>query len=121
MKVAVLAGDGIGKEVTAEALKVLQAVVPKSAALEISHAPIGGAGVEAAGDPLPGRPTAADLWHDSRPVSAAELLPGDLAFVGAGSGAPHHVGMYVGGGTVVVAPHTGADVRRRVGAREPRH
>jgi cell wall-associated NlpC family hydrolase len=65
----------------------------------------------AAGDPLPGRPTAADLWHDSRPVSAAELLPGDLAFVGTGSGAPHHVGMYVGGGTVVVAPHTGADVR----------
>lgn len=65
----------------------------------------------AAGDPLPGRPTAADLWHDSRPVSADELLPGDLAFVGTGSGAPHHVGMYVGGGTVVVAPHTGADVR----------
>jgi cell wall-associated NlpC family hydrolase len=65
----------------------------------------------AAGDPLPGRPTAADLWHDSRPESAAELLPGDLAFVGTGSGAPHHVGMYVGGGTVVVAPHTGADVR----------
>ena len=53
MKVAVLAGDGIGKEVTAEALRVLQAVVPKSAALEIAHAPIGGAGVEAAGDPLP--------------------------------------------------------------------
>ena len=53
MKVAVLAGDGIGKEVTAEALKVLQAVVPKSAELEVSHAPIGGAGVVAAGDPLP--------------------------------------------------------------------
>ncbi|WP_345816842.1 3-isopropylmalate dehydrogenase (plasmid) [Paraburkholderia sp. PREW-6R] len=53
MKIAVLAGDGIGKEVTAEALKVLQAVVPKTAALEVSHAPIGGAGVEAAGDPLP--------------------------------------------------------------------
>jgi cell wall-associated NlpC family hydrolase len=65
----------------------------------------------AAGDPLPGRPTAADLWRDARPVSAAGLLPGDLAFVGTGSGAPHHVGMYVGGGTVVVAPHTGADVR----------
>jgi cell wall-associated NlpC family hydrolase len=65
----------------------------------------------AAGDPLPGRPTAADLWHDSRPVSSGELLPGDLAFVGTGSGAPHHVGMYVGDGTVVVAPHTGADVR----------
>jgi 3-isopropylmalate dehydrogenase len=53
MKVAVLAGDGIGKEVTAEALKILQAVVPKSAGLEVEHAPIGGAGVEAAGDPLP--------------------------------------------------------------------
>ncbi len=65
----------------------------------------------AAGDPLPGRPTAADLWQDSRPVSAEELVPGDLAFVGTRSGAPHHVGMYVGDGTVVVAPHTGADVR----------
>lgn len=53
MKIAVLAGDGIGKEVTAEALKVLQAVAPNTAALEVSHAPIGGAGVEAAGDPLP--------------------------------------------------------------------
>jgi cell wall-associated NlpC family hydrolase len=65
----------------------------------------------AAGDPLPGRPTAADLWHEARPVSADGLLPGDLAFVGTASGAPHHVGMYVGGGTMVVAPHTGADVR----------
>src|SRR6185312_4197513 len=53
----------------------------------------------------------ADLWHDARPVSADELLPGDLAFVGTPSGAPHHVGMYVGGGTMVVAPHTGADGR----------
>ncbi|MGN6318557.1 3-isopropylmalate dehydrogenase [Trinickia sp.] len=53
MKIAVLAGDGIGKEVTAEALKVLQAVAPRTAALEVTHAPIGGAGVEAAGDPLP--------------------------------------------------------------------
>ena len=65
----------------------------------------------AAGDPLPGRPTAADLWHDARPISAGELLPGDLAFVGTASGAPHHVGMYVGGGLMVVAPHTGAEVR----------
>jgi len=31
--------------------------------------------------------------------------------VGAPSGAPHHVGMYVGDGMVVVAPHTGARVR----------
>jgi cell wall-associated NlpC family hydrolase len=65
----------------------------------------------AAGDPLPGRPTAADLWRESRPIFASQLLPGDLAFLGTGSGAPHHVGMYVGDGAVVVAPHTGADVR----------
>jgi hypothetical protein len=39
------------------------------------------------------------------------LAPGDLVFAGAASGAPHHVGMYVGGGTVVAAPHTGAEVR----------
>ena len=61
--------------------------------------------------PLPGRPTAADLWRMARPEPAAELAPADLVFVGAGSGAPHHVGMYVGDGMVVVAPHTGASVR----------
>ena len=65
----------------------------------------------AAGLPLPGRPTAADLWRLAAPEPAGALLPGDLVFVGAASGAPHHVGMYVGGGAVVVAPHTGAAVR----------
>jgi cell wall-associated NlpC family hydrolase len=65
----------------------------------------------AAGDPLPGRPTAADLWHMARPEAAAELAPADLVFVGTSGGAPHHVGMYVGDGMVVVAPHTGASVR----------
>jgi len=52
MKIAVLPGDGIGKEVTAEAVKVLRATVG-SRALELTEAPVGGAGVEAAGDPLP--------------------------------------------------------------------
>jgi cell wall-associated NlpC family hydrolase len=65
----------------------------------------------AAGDPLPGRPTAADLWQMARPETAAELAPADLVFVGSSGGAPHHVGMYVGDGMVVVAPHTGASVR----------
>jgi hypothetical protein len=65
----------------------------------------------AAGDPLPGRPTAADLWQMARPEAAAELAPADLVFVGAHGGAPHQVGMYVGDGMVVVAPHTGARVR----------
>jgi cell wall-associated NlpC family hydrolase len=65
----------------------------------------------AAGSPLPGRPTAADLWRLARPESAAELAPADLVFEGAPSGAPYHVGMYVGDGMVVVAPHSGAQVR----------
>jgi cell wall-associated NlpC family hydrolase len=66
---------------------------------------------EAAGLRLPGRPTAADLWRLAAPESPDALLPGDLVFAGAASGSPHHVGMYVGGGTVVAAPHTGAEVR----------
>ena len=51
MKIAVLPGDGIGKEVTAQAVRVLEAVVGKEAAF--TEAPIGGEGVKAAGVPLP--------------------------------------------------------------------
>ena len=51
MKIAVLPGDGIGKEVTAQAVKVLKAVVGTAA--EFEEAPIGGAGLDAAGVPLP--------------------------------------------------------------------
>ena len=65
----------------------------------------------AAGLTLPGRPTAADLWRLAAPEPPEALAPGDLVFAGAATGAPHHVGMYVGGGTVVAAPHTGAEVR----------
>jgi cell wall-associated NlpC family hydrolase len=63
-----------------------------------------------AGAPLPGRPTAADLWRMAQPTSAAALEPGDLVFMGSASGSPYHVGLYVGDGWVVVAPHTGARV-----------
>jgi 3-isopropylmalate dehydrogenase len=52
MKIAVLPGDGIGAEVTQQAVKVLRAVVGK-APLELVEAPIGQAGIDAAGDPLP--------------------------------------------------------------------
>ena len=50
MKIAVLPGDGIGPEIVAQAVKVLKAL---DIGLEMEHAPIGGAGYEAAGDPLP--------------------------------------------------------------------
>ena len=50
MKVAVLPGDGIGPEIIAQATKVLRKLLP---ALELKEAPVGGAGYEASGDPLP--------------------------------------------------------------------
>ena len=65
----------------------------------------------AAGIPLPGRPTAATLWSMARPAPPGALAPGDLVFKGTGSGAPYHVGIYAGGGAVIVAPHSGARVR----------
>ncbi|RMW99180.1 3-isopropylmalate dehydrogenase [Allofranklinella schreckenbergeri] len=50
MKIAILPGDGIGAEIVAEAVKVLQALDLK---LELETAPVGGAAYEASGHPLP--------------------------------------------------------------------
>jgi len=50
MKIAVLPGDGIGKEIVAQAVRVLRRL---ALPLELQEAPVGGAGYEAAGDPLP--------------------------------------------------------------------
>ncbi len=50
MKIAVLPGDGIGPEIVTQAVNVLNAL---GLNLEMNEAPIGGAGYEAAGDPLP--------------------------------------------------------------------
>ncbi len=50
MKIAVLAGDGIGPEIMAEALKVLRALGER---FEFEPAPVGGAAYEAHGEPLP--------------------------------------------------------------------
>ena len=51
MKIAVLAGDGIGPEVTAEAVRVLEALgLPD---LELTHADIGGVAYRNHGHPLP--------------------------------------------------------------------
>ncbi|TDJ29560.1 MAG: 3-isopropylmalate dehydrogenase, partial [Gammaproteobacteria bacterium] len=52
--VVVLPGDGIGPEVTAQAIRVLEAVAAKlDLALELLEAPIGGAAFDAVGRPLP--------------------------------------------------------------------
>ena len=53
MKIAVLAGDGIGPEIVAQAVKVLKALARDGLDLELEEAPFGGAGVDAHGDPLP--------------------------------------------------------------------
>jgi 3-isopropylmalate dehydrogenase len=53
LKIAVLPGDGIGKEVTAEAVKVLHAVAGNELKLELTEAIIGGEGLDRFGDALP--------------------------------------------------------------------
>jgi 3-isopropylmalate dehydrogenase len=50
MKIAVLPGDGIGREIVAEAVRVLQAL---DEPFEIEHAEVGGAAYDAFGHPLP--------------------------------------------------------------------
>ena len=50
MRIAVLPGDGIGPEIMAQALKVLKRL---ELPLELEQAPVGGAGYDASGDPLP--------------------------------------------------------------------
>jgi 3-isopropylmalate dehydrogenase len=53
MKIAVLAGDGIGPEITEQAERIIAALASDGLRLETEHAPVGGAGYDAAGDPLP--------------------------------------------------------------------
>ncbi len=52
-KIAVLPGDGIGPEIIAEAVKVLESLRADGLDIEMSEAPVGGAGYEASGKPLP--------------------------------------------------------------------
>ena len=53
MKIAVLAGDGIGPEIVAQAVKVLAALRSDGLKIEMENGHIGGAGYDAAGDPFP--------------------------------------------------------------------
>ena len=52
--IAVFPGDGIGPEVVAEAIKVLRVIESKlDLKITLNEAPVGGAGYEATGKPLP--------------------------------------------------------------------
>jgi len=50
-----------------------------------------------------------DQWGETKPIDRGDLQPGDLVFYFPGS--LHHVAIYIGGGQVVHAPHTGDHVR----------
>jgi cell wall-associated NlpC family hydrolase len=58
-------------------------------------------------------PRVAQDQFDATPALApgASLEPGDLLFFGSGPEAVDHVGIYVGAGEMIDAPHTGATVR----------
>ncbi len=53
MKIALLAGDGIGPEILREAVRVLDVLRGEGLSIETEEAPIGGAAYDVAGDPLP--------------------------------------------------------------------
>ena len=53
MKIAVLPGDGIGPEIVAEAVKIIERLRRSGEAIETEVAAIGGAGYDAAKQPLP--------------------------------------------------------------------
>jgi hypothetical protein len=55
-----------------------------------------------------------DQWYAGEHPSRDQLRPGDLVFFATDLDDPrtiHHVGIYVGGGYMIDAPHTGAKVR----------
>ncbi|MEU2869584.1 NlpC/P60 family protein [Streptomyces olivoreticuli] len=55
-----------------------------------------------------------DQWNAGAHPKRDELLPGDLVFFAHDLNDPrsiHHVGLYVGGGYMINAPHTGALIR----------
>ena len=50
-------------------------------------------------------------WAETSRVAISDLRPGDLVFYGSDGPSSHHMGLYVGNGQMIEAPHTGAVVR----------
>jgi 3-isopropylmalate dehydrogenase len=66
MRITILPGDGVGKEVTAQALRVLEEVAAiYDIGFETETKLIGGAAIRAAGDPLPAETLASCLESDA--------------------------------------------------------
>jgi 3-isopropylmalate dehydrogenase len=53
MKIAILAGDGIGPEIVAQAVRVLETLRSDGLKLELEQGLLGGCAVDAAGEPFP--------------------------------------------------------------------
>ena len=64
----------------------------------------------APGSPCPGWPRTSST-PDRRFRPGSPVVPGDLVFFGTGPSGVDHVGLYVGAGEMIDAPHTGALVR----------
>ncbi|GGF39477.1 3-isopropylmalate dehydrogenase [Marmoricola endophyticus] len=77
LRLAVLPGDGIGPEVTAEALKVLQAVVPAEVALATTRYDLGAEHYLATGEVLPDPVLEEIRGHDAILLGAVGGKPGD--------------------------------------------
>jgi len=82
-KIAVLPGDGIGVEIVAEALKLMNMLKSKGLDMEVIEAPVGGAGYDAAGKPLPDETLALVKASDAILLGAVggpqyEALPREL-------------------------------------------
>lgn len=68
MKIAVLAGDGIGPEIVAQAVRILHALKSDGLDIELENALIGGCAVDATGNPYP------DVTHRLATEADAILL-----------------------------------------------
>ena len=84
LKLAVIAGDGIGPEVVAEARKVLDAVTPHTELeIESTEFSLGAARYLATGDVLTDADLAAIRAHDAILLGAVGGVPGDPRLAGA--------------------------------------
>src|SRR5436189_146345 len=50
-------------------------------------------------------------WNEGSRLPVDQLAPGDLVFFEPGAKGPGHVGIYIGGGEFIHAPHTGDVVK----------
>lgn len=78
MHIAVLGGDGIGPEVTAQAVKALRAVAANGPQFEMTEAKIGDAAYDTTGDPLPEKTAALAERADAVLFGAAGTYESDL-------------------------------------------